>query len=110
VRQILQHNSYTVLEARDGEEALRVSAGWPDAIHLMVTDVIMPQMNGHQLADRLLPQRAGMKVLFMSGYTDDARVRQNVANSGRPFLQKPFTPSVLASKVREVLDNFGGEV
>jgi nitrogen-specific signal transduction histidine kinase len=105
VRQILQNNSYTVLEARDGDEALRVSAGWPDAIHLMVTDVIMPQMNGHQLADRLLPQRAGMKVLFMSGYTDDAMVRQNVADSGRPFLQKPFTPSVLASKVREVLDN-----
>jgi signal transduction histidine kinase len=109
VRQILQNNSYTVLEARDGNEALRVSAGWPDAIHLMVTDVIMPQMNGHQLADRLLPQREGMKVLFMSGYTDDALVRQNVADSGRPFLQKPFTPTVLASKVREVLDHFGGE-
>jgi signal transduction histidine kinase len=105
VRQILQNNSYTVLEACDGEEALRVSADWADAIHLMVTDVIMPRMNGHQLADRLLPERAGMKVLFMSGYTDDAEVRQHVAESGQPFLQKPFTPSVLASKVREVLDN-----
>jgi signal transduction histidine kinase len=105
VRQILLNNSYTVLEARDGEEALRVAAGWPEAIHLMVTDVIMPQTNGHQLADRLRPQRPGMKVLFMSGYTDDAAVRQNVADSGQPFLQKPFTPSVLASRVRELLDN-----
>jgi two-component system, cell cycle sensor histidine kinase and response regulator CckA len=104
-RQILQNHSYTVLEARDGDEALRVSAGWQQPIHLMLTDVIMPQTNGHQLADRLLPERPGMKVLFMSGYTDDAGVRHSVTETARPFLQKPFTPAVLASKVREVLDN-----
>ena len=105
VRQILLNNSYTVLEARDGDEAVQVSARWPDVIDLLVTDVIMPQTNGHQLADRLHPQRPGMKVLFMSGYTDDAVVRSSVADSGKPFLQKPFTPAGLASKVREVLDN-----
>ncbi len=104
-RQILLNHCYTVLEARDGEEAMRVSARWPEPIHLMVTDVVMPRTNGHQLADRLLPQRPGMKVLFVSGYTDDAVVRHSVAESGQPFLQKPFTPSVLASKVRELLDN-----
>jgi signal transduction histidine kinase len=106
-RQILLNHCYTVLEARDGEEALRVSSRWPEPIHLMVTDVVMPRTNGHQLADRLLPQRPGMKVLFVSGYTDDAVVRHSVAESGQPFLQKPFTPSLLASKVREVLDHSG---
>ena len=104
-RQILLHHCYTVLEARDGSEALRVSARWPEPIHLMLTDVVMPQTSGHQLADLLRPQRPAMKVLFMSGYTDDAVVRHSVAETGQPFLQKPFTPAVLTSKVREVLEN-----
>jgi signal transduction histidine kinase len=104
-RRVLLKNRYTVLEARDGQDALRVSASWNEPIHLMVTDVVMPRTNGHQLAASLQPLRPDMKVLFMSGYTDDAMIRRHVAESGRPFLQKPFTPSGLAAKVREVLDN-----
>ncbi len=103
-RRALCRKSYTVLEARDGEEALRVSAQWADRIHLLLTDIVMPRTSGRQLADLLQPQRPDMKVLYMSGYTDDAALCQEVAGSGKPFLQKPFTPSVLASKVREVLD------
>jgi CheY-like chemotaxis protein len=103
-RTILQVNRYTVLEARDGTEALRLTSDWSRPIDLMVTDVVMPQLSGYQLADRLKPARPGMKVLFMSGYTDDAICPHRVLGPDAHFLQKPFTPDVLARKVREVLD------
>jgi DNA-binding NtrC family response regulator len=104
-RHVLQANCYAVLEACDGEEALRVSAAWPEPIHLLVTDLVMPRTGGLELAERLVPRRPGMKVLFMSGYTDDALAHQTITQSGKPFLQKPFAPAALAAKVREVLDS-----
>jgi nitrogen-specific signal transduction histidine kinase/CheY-like chemotaxis protein len=103
-REALLLSGYRVLEARDGREALRLSAEWPHPIGLTVTDVVMPQMSGRDLAERLRLQRPAMKVLYVSGYTDDAVVCHGVPGPGRAFLQKPFTPSVLAAKVREVLE------
>jgi CheY-like chemotaxis protein len=104
-RTVLQKNGYTVLEASNGEEALRIVQGQNgNTIHLMVTDVVMPGMSGRQLADRLLPLRPEMKVLYMSGYTDDAIVHHGVLDPGIAYIQKPFAPDALASKVRQILD------
>jgi signal transduction histidine kinase len=103
-RQILQANSYTVLEAGDGEEALGVSAEWPSPIHLLLTDVVMPRLGGPQLADRLLSERPSMKVLYMSGYPDAAIPSHDGQDVEHVFLQKPFTPAGLTRKVREVLE------
>ena len=99
----LRSSGYTVLEAGDGEDALKVSEGHAEAIDLLVTDVVMPNMNGRQLADHLASTRSDLKVLYMSGYTDDILVHHGVREAGMAFLQKPFTPSVLARKVYEVL-------
>jgi CheY-like chemotaxis protein len=104
----LRASAYEVMEARDGNEALQVSGAWGGPIHLLVTDVIMPGMNGRQLAERLAPLRPGMKVLYTSGYTDDTALKHLVSGPGTYFLQKPFTPSELAAKVRQVLDGTGG--
>jgi len=104
VREILEMNGYNVLEARHGVEALEISERHQGPIHLMVTDVVMPQMSGRELAQRLQPLRPDMKVLYMSGYTDDAIVRHGVLGAGMAFLSKPFTPDALALKVSEVLD------
>jgi two-component system cell cycle sensor histidine kinase/response regulator CckA len=102
---VLQKNGYTVLEASNGEEALRIVQGQNgNPIHLMVTDVVMPGMSGRQLADRLLPLRPEMKVLYMSGYTDDAIVHHGVLDPGIAYIQKPFAPDTFASKVRQILD------
>jgi CheY-like chemotaxis protein len=100
----LQSYGYNVLESRNGEEALEICARFPDVIHLLVTDVVMPKMSGRQLAEVLLEARPGLKVLYLSGYTDDAVIRHGVLNSGAAFLQKPFSPITLGRKVREVLD------
>ena len=104
VREILEMSGYVVLEARQGAEALEISNRHAGSIHLLVTDVVMPQMSGSELAQRLATLRPEMKVLYMSGYTDDAIVRHGVLASGIAFLSKPFTPDALALKVREVLD------
>jgi two-component system cell cycle sensor histidine kinase/response regulator CckA len=101
--EILKRLGYTVLVANDGHTALELAAARTDTIHLLVTDVIMPEMSGRQLADRLQQQRPGLKVLYVSGYTDDAIVRHGMLEPGIAFLQKPFTPQTLARKVREVL-------
>jgi PAS domain S-box-containing protein len=105
VREILEMNGYAVLEARHGAEAIEISGKHPGPIHVMVTDVVMPQMSGRELAQRLAPLRPEMRVLYMSGYTDDAIVRHGVLGAGMAFLSKPFTPDALAAKVREVLDS-----
>jgi PAS domain S-box-containing protein len=107
VREILEMSGYAVLEARHGAEALEVSNQHAGPIHLLVTDVVMPQMSGRELAQRLATLRPDVKVLYMSGYTDDAIVRHGVLASGIAFLSKPFTPDALALKVREVLDGVG---
>ena len=94
---------YTVLEARHGGEALLTCERHQGPIHLMVTDVVMPQMSGRELADRLTPLRPEMKVLYMSGYTEDALVQHGVADLSVAFLQKPFKPIELARRVHAVL-------
>ena len=104
VREILEISGYAVLEARHGSEALEISARHRGRIHIMVTDVVMPQMGGRELAQHMAGTRPDMRVLFMSGYTDSAIVRHGVLEAGTAFLSKPFTPDALAAKVREVLD------
>jgi two-component system, cell cycle sensor histidine kinase and response regulator CckA len=104
VREILQPTGYLVLEAGSGEEALRICAGQEGPIHLLLTDVVMPGMSGPELARRLACMRPEMRVLYMSGYSDDALIRHGVVEESKAFLQKPFTPAALAHKVREVLD------
>jgi two-component system cell cycle sensor histidine kinase/response regulator CckA len=101
---VLQSHGYTVLEALNAKDALRLSQEQSGPIHLLLTDVVMPQTSGRELAERMTVLRPDMKVLFMSGYTDDAVVRHGVLREGTAFLQKPFAPADLARKVREVLD------
>jgi two-component system cell cycle sensor histidine kinase/response regulator CckA len=102
-REILSIQGYTVLDATSPSEALRLGDAHPGPIHILLTDVVMPQMNGRQVADHLLAARPALKVLFMSGYTDAAIVQHGVLEAGTHFLQKPFTPDALSRKVREVL-------
>jgi CheY-like chemotaxis protein len=103
-RDILQASGYTVLEAPDGAEALRIGGHHPGTIHLMLTDVVMPGISGRELANRLTALRPEMAVLFMSGYTDNAVVHHGVLDPGAAFLQKPMAPDALVRKVREILD------
>jgi len=102
-RQSLLAAGYTILAAQSPAEALRISESHPGPIHLIVTDVIMPGMSGSQLASHLSASRPEMKVLYVSGYTDDTIVRHGVLEPGLAFLQKPFSPKTLARKVGEVL-------
>ncbi len=104
-RFILRDCGYAVLEASDGEDALKVCAREKGAIHLLVSDVVMPGMGGRQLAERLLALRPEMRVLYLSGYSDDAVIRHGVLEAEVNFLQKPFSAGALARKVREVLDS-----
>jgi PAS domain S-box-containing protein len=102
--QTLTINGYQVLEAPNPGTALLICEQHEGTIDLLVTDVVMPQMNGRELSDRLTPLRPGMKVLYMSGYTDSVVYQQMDWNSGLTFIQKPFSPHTLLRKVRELLD------
>jgi CheY-like chemotaxis protein len=103
-RLALEAHGYKVLEASRGQEAIRLCTTHQGPIHLLVSDVVMPEMGGREVAERLGALNAGIKMLYLSGYTDDAVVRHGVLEAQAAFLQKPFTPVALATKVREVLD------
>ena len=100
----LQTQGYTVLEASDGLAGLHQAETYPGEIHLLISDVVMPEMGGRQLLDAVRKHRPGLRVLFMSGYTDDAVLLHGVVEATDAFIQKPFTPLSLARKVREVID------
>ncbi|MDT4966771.1 MAG: hypothetical protein QOJ64_1508 [Acidobacteriota bacterium] len=101
--EILQSNGYSVLDASNGSEALKLSQQHKGVIDLMLTDVVMPKLGGRELAESLAGTRPAMRVLYMSGYTDDAIVHHGVLDGRAAFLQKPFTPDDLARKIREVM-------
>ena len=103
-RETLDGHGYAVIPAGDPVEALRLAGSHSGPIHLLVTDVVLPQLSGRGLAERLAPEHRDLRVLYMSGYTDDAIVRHGMLEEGTAFLQKPFTPHTLLRKVREVLD------
>jgi PAS domain S-box-containing protein len=103
-RHVLQGCGYNVLAAATAEEALRIATQHPSPIHLLATDVVLPGLGGRLLAERLLELHPETRVLYVSGYTDDAVVRHGIQQAKVHFLQKPFGPAALASKVREVLD------
>src|SRR6266566_7734702 len=103
-RRALEASGYTVLAAADGPDAVRLLERYGGPIHLVLTDVIMPGMNGRELVQRLVQRRPGLRVLYMSGYPGDAIVHRGALEPGTAFLQKPFMPEDLARKVREVLD------
>jgi two-component system cell cycle sensor histidine kinase/response regulator CckA len=102
--QILENQGYHVLSVSHGEEALAISQQ-PGDIALVITDVVMPQMSGRELAERVVEARPSLRVLFMSGYTDDAIVRHGLLDEKVNFIQKPFDSATMARKVIEVLDS-----
>jgi PAS domain S-box-containing protein len=105
----LEEQGYKVLESTSPEDAIEISRRYTEPIHLLLTDVVLPRISGRKIAEHLTPLRPGMKVLYMSGYTDDTILRAGVLEAGTAFLQKPFTPTSLAHRVREVLDAGSGE-
>jgi signal transduction histidine kinase/ActR/RegA family two-component response regulator len=102
-RRILEREGYTVLEARDGREAIRVAAGYPSRIDLLITDMVMPNLGGSELFAHLRLLRPDLRVLFVSGYTDEDMIRRGLKGEGSAFLQKPFTAKALAAAARESL-------
>jgi len=103
-RKVLRANGYNVLQAAGAEEALETASRHTGPLHLLLTDVVMPGLSGRELAERLRGSRPELKVLYMSGYTDDAIVRHGLHGPTTAFLQKPFSLETLLSRVRETLD------
>jgi two-component system, cell cycle sensor histidine kinase and response regulator CckA len=102
---VLKRQGYKVLDAPDGGKAFMLCEAYKEPIHLILTDVVMPGMSGRKLADRLKEIHPEIKVLYMSGYTDNAILHHGILEPGINFIQKPFTVDALARKVREVLDH-----
>ena len=105
----LASRGYNVLAAPNGEAALKLAAQYPNQIHLLLTDVVMPGMNGRELAEAVLRERSDIKVLFASGYMDDASLLRGIRVDELSFVQKPFLPSQLVRRVRMLLDAVAGE-
>lgn len=103
VCRMLVQNGYQVLEARDGRDALHLCESHPESIQLVLTDLVMPNMSGGELASRLMRLRPALRILFMSGYTDEP-VAQRLGRESTMFLRKPFTSITLAERIRQVLD------
>jgi CheY-like chemotaxis protein len=107
VRETLERNGYKILDAAGPIEARRIADQYRNPIHLLITDVVMPKVSGRDLADQLTRKRHDLKVLYMSGYTDNAVLNSGILQKEVAFLQKPFTPASLSDKVREVLESDG---
>jgi DNA-binding NtrC family response regulator len=103
IRLALESAGYKVLETEGTENALATCASYDGPIHLLLTDVVMPKMSGPLVAEKVTSLRPGIKILYMSGYTDDAVVHHGILSQDIPFIQKPFTPIALRKKIREVL-------
>jgi CheY-like chemotaxis protein len=103
-RTVLERAGYAVLAAAGGKEALLLADDHRGPIHLLLTDVVMPEMSGRELMRHLAERRPEVKVLYVTGYSEDAVAQHGVLDPGTAFLPKPFTPDVLTRKVREVLD------
>jgi two-component system, cell cycle sensor histidine kinase and response regulator CckA len=101
---ILRRQGYTVLDARHGVDALSVADAHRETIHLLLTDLVMPQMGGRELSERMRVLRPGISVLYTSGYTDDEVIRRGLLDSQQAFVEKPFTAETLARAVRSALD------
>ena len=99
---LLQYG-YTIYSASNGREALSIFHEYRDTINLVLTDVIMPQMSGRELAEKITAEKANMKILYFSGYTDNSIVHHGVLDEGMEFIQKPFSHIELANKIKEVL-------
>jgi CheY-like chemotaxis protein len=110
ISSMLVQQGYDVIDTSNGDEALRTVEQTGTTIHLLIADLVMPRLGGVELAQRLRLQRPHVKVLYISGYSDEALLRQEGLPAGADFLQKPFTPQVLSCKVREVLDKTGTEM
>jgi signal transduction histidine kinase/ActR/RegA family two-component response regulator len=110
VKTTLSNSGYTVLDADGAADAQKISENYRGTIDLLITDVVMPKVNGRDLAARIIRRRGGLKVLYMSGYTDGAVVSNGILDKEIAFLQKPFTPAALTDKVREVLGKKDGKI
>ncbi len=109
-QEYLESMGYNVIAAASGEKALQWAKEFDGPIHLLLTDVVMPEMSGPELANQLASLRPGMKIIFTSGYTDDAIARQGILDPEVAFIQKPYRPRALAKKIRQVLNGSAGEL
>ena len=109
IQELLEGNGYRVLVAEDALKAIELAEGYEGTIHLLLTDVVMPRMNGRELAQRIKERRPGLRVLYMSGYGEDFIAHRGVVEEGASLISKPFTQESLARRLREALDVESGK-